>query len=100
MLGNILILLLRNKDFDKSVTVMNTLDRNHTTIVGIPKLEALARFIDACIEEKKPSHAIVCTSLIYVLHVEVLNAFFSIFRNVFSIVATVDSPKLTRWRQD
>lgn len=65
MLGNIMILLLRNNEFEKSCKIMDNLNKNHATIIGVPKLEALARFVDICIEEKKPSLAIVFIYLFY-----------------------------------
>ncbi|CAH0552989.1 unnamed protein product [Brassicogethes aeneus] len=60
LLGKILTLVTRNKDFIKSCTVMDKLDKGHSTIVGVPKIEALSLFVDQCIEEKQPSRAISC----------------------------------------
>lgn len=58
-LGKILMLLLKNKEFEKACTVMEKLDKNQQNIAGVPKIEALSLFVDQCIEEKAPSKAIV-----------------------------------------
>ncbi|XP_063930693.1 small ribosomal subunit protein mS39 [Zophobas morio] len=60
LLGKILILLVRQKDFEKACKVMDRLDKNQQTIAGVPKIEALALFVDLCIEEKVPSRGIDC----------------------------------------
>ncbi|RZC40303.1 PTCD3 -like protein, mitochondrial, partial [Asbolus verrucosus] len=60
LLGKIMTLLLRNNEFDKAWTVMEKLDKDQQKIAGVPKLEALARFVDQCIEQKAPSKAITC----------------------------------------
>ncbi|XP_030751903.1 protein PTCD3 homolog, mitochondrial [Sitophilus oryzae] len=60
MLGNIMTLALQNNDFEKASTVMEKLDKGHTTIVGVPKFEALSLFVDHCIKNKAPSKAIRC----------------------------------------
>ncbi|EEZ97978.1 small ribosomal subunit protein mS39 [Tribolium castaneum] len=59
-LGKILLLLARNKEFEKACCVMEKLDRNQQSIAGVPKVEALDKFVDLCIEEKAPSRAIAC----------------------------------------
>lgn len=59
MLGKILTLIIRQKDFQKACVVMDKLDKGHSIIAGVPKLEALSLFVDQCIEEKAPSKAIV-----------------------------------------
>jgi pentatricopeptide repeat domain-containing protein 3 len=58
-LGKILMLLLKNREFEKACTVMEKLDKNQQNIAGVPKIEALSLFVDQCIEEKAPSKAIV-----------------------------------------
>lgn len=58
-LGNVMIVALRNGDFDKANKVMEKLDRSHNEVVGVPSLDALSMFVDACIENKLPSRAIV-----------------------------------------
>jgi pentatricopeptide repeat domain-containing protein 3 len=59
-LGKILMLLLKNREFEKACTVMEKLDKNQQNIAGVPKIEALSLFVDQCIEEKAPSKAIAC----------------------------------------
>lgn len=54
-----MILLLRNKEFEKASVIMEKLDKDHQSIVGVPKLEALSLFVDECINQKLPSTAIV-----------------------------------------
>ncbi|XP_074027705.1 small ribosomal subunit protein mS39 [Leptinotarsa decemlineata] len=60
LLGNIMMLVLRNNDFDKASILMDKLDKGHQTIVGLPKFEALSLFIDQCIDNKTPTKAIAC----------------------------------------
>ncbi|CAG9769345.1 unnamed protein product [Ceutorhynchus assimilis] len=60
LLGKIMIVLLRNDNFEKACTVMNKLDHQHQSIVGVPCFEALSLFVDHCIKNKAPSRAIEC----------------------------------------
>lgn len=60
ILGKIMILVLRNNEFEKGCTVMDKLDKGHATIVGVPKFEALSIFVDHCIINELPSKAIAC----------------------------------------
>lgn len=59
MLGNIMTVLLRSGDFQKASVIMEKLDKSHSVIVGVPKIEALSSFMDECINMKLPSQAIV-----------------------------------------
>lgn len=59
MLGDIMILVLRNNDFEKASVIMEKLDKNHNVVVGVPKIEALSLYVDECINKKLPSQAIV-----------------------------------------
>lgn len=59
MLGGIITLLLRNKEFEKADEAMQILDKNQDRIVGVPRLEALSLYVDECIKQKFPSRAIV-----------------------------------------
>lgn len=59
MLGDIMTLNLINKDFGKASLVMNKLDKEPHSILGIPRITALKMFVETCIEEKAPSKAIV-----------------------------------------
>ncbi|XP_066247105.1 small ribosomal subunit protein mS39 [Euwallacea similis] len=60
MLGRILLVLLRNNEFEKACLVMDKLNSNNQNIVGVPSFEALSLFVDHCIENKTPSKAIEC----------------------------------------
>ncbi|XP_028132318.2 protein PTCD3 homolog, mitochondrial [Diabrotica virgifera virgifera] len=60
LLGRILLLILRNDDFEKACIIMDKLDKDHQTIAGVPDIEALECFVDSCIERKAPSRAIAC----------------------------------------
>lgn len=55
-------LVLQNNDFDKACEVMEKLDKEHGSIVGVPEFQTLSLFVDKCIEEKTPSRAVVGTS--------------------------------------
>ncbi|VEN56252.1 unnamed protein product [Callosobruchus maculatus] len=59
-LGKVMILLLRNKDFKKACIIMDKLDQEQHTVVGVPKIEALSMYIDSCIENMAPSRALAC----------------------------------------
>lgn len=65
MLGGIITLLLRNKEFDKADEAMEVLDKNQDKIVGVPKLDALSLYVDECINQKLPSKAIVSVLIFY-----------------------------------
>lgn len=67
LLGKVMLLLLKNDDFDKACKIMDKLDRDHQTVAGVPKIEVLELFIDHCIERKMPTRAIV--SIIKVLFI-------------------------------
>lgn len=58
MLGNIMQLLLRNDSFDKAWNLFTNLDKNHQSIVGTPKPEAILSLVDACVANKLPSKAL------------------------------------------
>ncbi|ENN73943.1 hypothetical protein YQE_09445, partial [Dendroctonus ponderosae] len=60
MLGKIMILLLRNSDFENASLVMHKLIHQHQKIVGVPSFDALDLFVDHCIINKTPSRAIEC----------------------------------------
>jgi len=60
MLGKIMMLALRNNDFEKACIVMDKLDKNQQTVLGVPDFEALVLFVDNCIIQKLPSRAINC----------------------------------------
>ncbi|XP_076260003.1 small ribosomal subunit protein mS39 [Rhynchophorus ferrugineus] len=60
MLGSIMTVILRYGDFEKACTIMNDLSKSHTTILGVPKFDALSLFVDHCIKNKSPTRAIVC----------------------------------------
>ncbi|KAG5898592.1 hypothetical protein JTB14_016603 [Gonioctena quinquepunctata] len=60
LLGKIMTLVLKNKEFEKACILMEKLDKGHHTIVGVPKYESLSLFVDHCIENKAPSRAIAC----------------------------------------
>lgn len=81
LLGNIMIVLLRAKEFEKASELMEKLDKNHTSIVGVPRLEALSMFVDACIENKAPSAAIVSNSCFFLF-----NIFNIIFAEMYSVL--------------
>lgn len=59
MLGNILLLVSKAKEFEKACVILERLDKNQNSIVGVPKVEALIYFVEQCIEEKAPTKAIV-----------------------------------------
>ncbi|XP_057651998.1 protein PTCD3 homolog, mitochondrial [Diorhabda carinulata] len=60
LLGRIMLLVLRNGDFQKACTIMDKIDRGHQTVVGVPQIEALESFVDYCIKNKAPTRAIAC----------------------------------------
>lgn len=59
ILGKILIVVLRNNDFERGYTVFEKLNREQQKIVGVPSFDALSLFVDHCIKNKSPSKAIV-----------------------------------------
>lgn len=59
MLGGIITVLLRNREFVKADEAMEVLDKNQDKIIGVPKLEAFSLYVDECIQQKLPSRAIV-----------------------------------------
>ncbi|XP_069669992.1 small ribosomal subunit protein mS39 [Periplaneta americana] len=60
VLGNIMILCLRGGKFDNALDVLNKLEKDQNNIVGIPTVEALQSFIDACVSQNKPREGIQC----------------------------------------
>ncbi|KAF2890733.1 hypothetical protein ILUMI_15440, partial [Ignelater luminosus] len=60
ILGDIMVLLLKNKDFERACIIMNKLDQDQQSVLGVPSFEALSLFVDNCIEMKLPSGAINC----------------------------------------
>ncbi|XP_058822135.1 small ribosomal subunit protein mS39 [Topomyia yanbarensis] len=60
MLGDILTISCRGKDFEKSEKLFDKINNQQNAIVGEPKLEGLRSFIQLCIDERKPSLAITC----------------------------------------
>lgn len=59
ILGNIMVLLLKNKDFERACVIMDKLDQDQQSVLGVPDFEALSLFVDNCIDLKLPSRAIV-----------------------------------------
>nr|CAH7761664.1 unnamed protein product [Callosobruchus chinensis] len=59
-LGKVMTILLLNRDFQKACVIMDKLDQEQNTVVGVPRIEALSMFIDSCIENMMPSRAIAC----------------------------------------
>lgn len=59
-----MLLVLKNDDFEKAFQVMQKLDKQHQTILGVPKIPALVLYVDHCIKAKMPSRAIVSTDTI------------------------------------
>ncbi|KAF5301509.1 hypothetical protein FQR65_LT08812 [Abscondita terminalis] len=60
MLGKIIILLLRNDDYEKACDVMDKLQNDQSMVPGVPSFESLQLFVNHCIKEKLPSKAINC----------------------------------------
>ncbi|KAK4883101.1 hypothetical protein RN001_006420 [Aquatica leii] len=60
MLGKIMTLLLKNDDFEKACIVMDKLQNDQTTVLGVSSFEALELFVNHCVKEKLPSKAISC----------------------------------------
>lgn len=59
MLGKIMILLLKNEEFEKASGIMEKLNKKQHEILGVPSLQALNLFVEHCIKHKLPSPAIV-----------------------------------------
>ncbi|XP_055594767.1 protein PTCD3 homolog, mitochondrial [Uranotaenia lowii] len=60
ILGDILTICCRGKDFEKAKRLFEKLNTEQNSIVGDPKLESLRSFIQFCIDEKQPTLAIGC----------------------------------------
>ncbi|XP_062552452.1 small ribosomal subunit protein mS39 [Armigeres subalbatus] len=60
LLGDMLTLCCRGKDFEKAQTLFEKLNNEQNSIVGDPKVMALRAFIELCVEEKQPSLAVSC----------------------------------------
>ncbi|XP_067012701.1 small ribosomal subunit protein mS39 [Anabrus simplex] len=60
MLGDVLILTVRAGNFSEACQVVNKLVKSQHTIAGLPKVEALQCFLDACIAQKSVPRAITC----------------------------------------
>lgn len=60
LLGDILTICCRGKNFEKAQTLFEKINNEQNSIVGDPKVMAMRAFIELCIEEKKPSLAINC----------------------------------------
>lgn len=60
LLGDILTICCRGKDYEKAQTLFEKINNDQNSIVGDPKVMALRAFIQLSIEEKKPSLAIGC----------------------------------------
>lgn len=54
-----MMLLLRNDEYDKAIQIMEMLEKEQQSILGVPRIEALALFVDKSIELKMPSRGIV-----------------------------------------
>lgn len=95
MLGNILTLLLWNSEFNKACDIMQLLDKEQHTILGVPKFEALSLFVDHCIQQKIPSRAIVSFLNLALVVSEMLTFNGRLFRAALS---TVRMPDTARWK--
>lgn len=62
-MGKIMLLLLKNNDFQNACTIMDILEKQQNSILGVPNLEALSLFVDKCIENRVPTRAIVSNLL-------------------------------------
>lgn len=59
MLGNVLLLVAKNKDFDKAWNVFNLLEHNES-IMGIVQADSIAELLNLCIENKMPTRGTIC----------------------------------------
>lgn len=60
LLGDILTICCRGKDFEKAQALFEKINNEQNSIVGDPKVMAMKAFIELCIEEKKPTLAVSC----------------------------------------
>lgn len=60
MIGDILSLLVRGGNWEKAVEVFTNIDKNQHRIPGTPSEACLMEFVEACIENKSPSQALLC----------------------------------------
>lgn len=60
MLGKIITLTLRNNDFEKASKVMDKLENNQQSVLGVPQFDVLKLYLDHCIKQKLPSNGIDC----------------------------------------
>ncbi|XP_016943438.3 small ribosomal subunit protein mS39 [Drosophila suzukii] len=59
MLGDILTLLVRGGNYEKATEVLSHIDKNQHRIPGTPAESALQEFVEASVQEKSPSQALV-----------------------------------------
>ncbi|XP_022904837.2 small ribosomal subunit protein mS39 [Onthophagus taurus] len=60
MLSDLITILLRNNEFEKSTIIMDKLYGDHHNVMGVPKITSMISYLDHCIKEKLPSKAIMC----------------------------------------
>lgn len=60
MIGDILTLLVRGNEFEKSVEIFKYIDKNQHSIPGTPSDKCLEEFIEATVANRSPSAAINC----------------------------------------
>ncbi|CAD7077516.1 unnamed protein product [Hermetia illucens] len=60
MLGNILSVLSRGKEFEKAKTVFKKLDKSQHQIAGTPSYTSMVEYVDLCVAEKSPTEALDC----------------------------------------
>lgn len=58
LLGDVLILLCRNDEFDKATQVFQKLNDDQTRVAGTPRQLALSVYTNFCIDKRQPSRAI------------------------------------------
>lgn len=60
LLGDIIVLLCKVGDFEKTCVIFNKLSTDQQKILGEPEFYALKDFVELCIVNKQPSKAINC----------------------------------------
>lgn len=60
LLGEVLSLVARSKDFERASQVFQMLDKNQHKIAGAPPAEALGDYIRMCVDQKQPTKAVNC----------------------------------------
>jgi hypothetical protein len=63
MLGDIMLLCLRAGKFSRALEVLNKLENDQNSIVGVPNIEVLQFFTDMCISQNKTNEVIVSLTL-------------------------------------